>query len=327
MFDSALAWTPFLLSPIGLPQAVAQQWANKHGFSMDRYIRDGSFFLDVVLTTPIPHAVLIAARVWKSYAVPIRDGAGHNVRFLQLVKPLVDAIEAADDNDVYMLDGQLGPEDFNEIADNMRQMLAFVPEHHVLLRAQSANFIKRLDGVRRNLLTQQFRAKQRCFTIEHLLQCVCLSGLLKRAEYTQDVVIRALKIAVTDSGRLEHLVKVIHENRVIPSPSTLLRNRLTIHLGYCVWKQGQVLLLLSDEGGFVGWGSLDLSPRIGHEWLLSLRTDMSVSNLERAVDLVLQLGTTSVDRDKELDIELRGKCFLTLKVEVHLFSQMMPNEK
>ena len=288
-----------------------QQWAVKHNFSRDAYNRDGLFFLDVVLTAPLPHAVLITSSVWATYAVPLRDADGRKIKFLEIVKPLVEAIGAVDNiSGDAMADAPLGPDDFVQMADNMRHLLSFVSNHAILLRAESTHFIRRLELIRKNLLAQQFAAKQRCFAIEHLLQCVWLSGFLKRAEYTKEVVMRALTIAIQDKGQLNHLRQVIDGDGFLPSPSTILRNRLTVHLGYCRWKQKQLLVLITDPSGIVGFGTFDLSPRIGHEWLLSLRTDIIVANLSIAVGLALELGTGSIDRDKEIDIELRGNCML-----------------
>jgi hypothetical protein len=294
--------------------ATAQAWAQKHNFNMDHYIKDGAFFLDVVLTVPVPHAVLITSSVWSSYAVPIRDAQGHKIKFFELVKPLMQAIGDPTEDDENILGGPFGPDDFHMVSDSIRQLLTFVPHHAILLRTESAHLINRIDRIRKDLLAQQFSSKQRCFSIEFLLNCVCLSGLLKRAEYTQQVILRALKIAVPDKGQLQHLESVINNSRLIPSAATLVRNRLTVHLGYCVWKQGQLAELLNDPMGSVGWITMDLSPRIGYEWLLDARTDMRVSDLDRALALALELGTSSRDRDLELDKELRGIAINTIGV-------------
>ena len=50
---------------------------------------------------------------------------------------------------------------------------------------------------------------------------------------------------------------------MIPSPSTILRNRLMLHLGFCQYMCDVILAELDAPGGMVRWSTLDLSPRIG----------------------------------------------------------------
>ena len=128
--------------------AAVQQWADRYDLQLDPYIRDGAFFVDLVLSIPIPHAILVSAKQWSSYAVPMKDKNGHSIKFLEKVRPLVEAIgEVGNNDDSEILQGPLGPNEFHAVADAMRQLLTFVPQHNVLLRSESIHFIKRTPQI------------------------------------------------------------------------------------------------------------------------------------------------------------------------------------
>ncbi len=66
---------------------------------------------------------------------------------------------------------------------------------------------------------------------------------------------------------LKYYVDWIDNNRVIPSPTTLYRHRLTLHMAMCLRAQyaHQTLLL---AGGVVRWGTMDSSPQSGRNWIM-----------------------------------------------------------
>ena len=140
---------------------IVKIWSDRHNFSVDSYAVDDGLFLDVVLTLPVPRALLLAAKTWSSYIIPVKDEEGRKVKNLHLPGHLLEVLGVSMDdtsNDI-MHGGALGPEDFHNIADAMRHLLQHTPEHAVLLRGESQFYIRRLELVRKKLVMATIPSK------------------------------------------------------------------------------------------------------------------------------------------------------------------------
>merc|ERR1711862_228313 len=102
---------------------------------------------------------------------------------------------------------------------------------------------------------------------------------------TSKVICMAIKLAIKDEGQVRYLTNLMNEPGQNPSRSTLQRNRLTVLMGYA--RHLQVVSKVWDQcpGGYVKWGSQDLTPSLGREWLRSVCTECKVVDLEKAVEL------------------------------------------
>ena len=123
--------------------------------------------------------------------------------------------------------------------------------------------IARLEQQRELLLAQVYKAKMRNFDILHLLDCVVFSGFLKSVDRTKAAVLQSIRVISPDPNFLKQITDLIEGDHLLPSPSTILRNRLTVHLGYCVYVAFHINAEL--EVGIVRWSTLDLSPRAGYD--------------------------------------------------------------
>ena len=81
---------------------------------------------------------------------------------------------------------------------------------------------------------------------------------------------------------------MMSSKHALPSPSTLYRHRLTLHMAFCRLAQEQMRSMLSD-GLVVRWGTMDSSPQRAHNWLMVGFATMCVSDLGPSLQLAHRL--------------------------------------
>ena len=154
-------------------------------------------------------------------------------------------------------------------------------------------------------LLQSYEVKQKVYNTSCLVRTVVLSGRLKDAGLTKYVISQTIQLLVTDIGHRKYLEGVIEECGAITSRTLLYSHRLTVHLGFAVLQQIITDELMMALGGMVRFGSIDLTPSLGYEWLRSISIDCKVENLAAAYDLFSQLGQDGAD-DSLILHQVRG---------------------
>lgn len=264
--------------------------------------------IDVVFTAATPHAVLLASGEWTRYAHAIADSTGKRMRGWELAAPLLPPGERRLARAAVALNlaVETGPDTWDSMADVMRHLLRYLPAGHDLLAQETESWIQHLDNMKSMAIRQTVDAFQKHIKIDHLIECVMLAGTLRSALDTKYAIRKCLKVMVKDVGQLNHLLGILDGAHYVPSASTLRKHRLTVHLGFCRFLSVFVSRLL--EVGGVRWGSMDLSPQAGVNWLLQCSYDCLVTDLEECYDLssLLGVGGAQVADDANVLKDLRG---------------------
>lgn len=90
--------------------------------------------------------------------------------------------------------------------------------------------------------------------------------ILRNLADFSEVVRWGLRAGVSDAALRQHLLAELDRPHALPSPTTLRRHRLTLHMGFCMWEQTRTNELL--ERGCVAHGMVGSSPQGQHDWVL-----------------------------------------------------------
>ena len=118
--------------------------------------------------------------------------------------------------------------------------------------------------------TSSWKRCKRFFDLEFLLRCVQASSLTRSAADLAPCIQACIRIACPDTAIQQHLLSMITAQTSIPSVSSLVRHRLTMHMGFCMWQQELRETLLEQPGGVVVWRMVDSSPQGGWDAVLHL---------------------------------------------------------
>ena len=215
-----------------------------------------------------PHALLIRHKEACEYCIPVPDIARQCAGMRSdLVRTLWAAIELrrprpAEANAMEI--ESLTPGFLLENANFLRQHLHGIacPDGS---REPLQKCIDALCGMREGMLDTSSMVHQRAFAMEHLLNCLLAGGFLKAATGLRSSLLFGLRAAVRDEQVREFYEDLLVSPHAVPSATTLIRHRLTIHLAWCVQQQG-ILGSMLDRGGLTRFGTLDGSPQSGYDW-------------------------------------------------------------
>ena len=235
----------------------------------------------VTLAMPIPFAICTTSGAFTSYAVPAvggRVGAGMG---LTLVPDLVVVLRQPQDADAarLVIRQSYGPEALQSVGDIIRKLVSGVDVD----RQELISNMEFLDRVRREQLQQAMCRFNRAYNMTYLVQCLVLSGFLLNAHDIKPAVVICIAIILgPESSLREHFEKLFSHARSVPSPTTIYRHRLTMHIAFCKVLQYRYQEMLSDPAGIVSWGTLDKSPNRGWDFVLCGFATMPASTLVQA---------------------------------------------
>ena len=251
---------------------------------------------DLALCLPTPHAFLILLKQWPRLGLPqVLQGRSSGVwnsgrALLEAIEPQVPL--QAPVRQALNPDWVQDPASLLGIVRNLQQLLQPAWVAGGRLTQDTQENIRVLQSLRDSMLLDSVRMSRTMYDLTYLLQCVMLAADLKASERLPDVLLRCLRIAVPNPAVRSFYEQMLRETHRVPSSSTLLRNRLTVHLGYM-----RVRAMLLDKffdqtrqaPGVVRWSTMDASPHKGFEFVLSGHSTMALQDLPTAAKHAFQL--------------------------------------
>ena len=139
-----------------------------------------------------------------------------------------------------------------------------------------------LAGMREHIRKMELECwTRKHYNISFLVDAVALSGLLKRSTEMHDALVMALRLVAREPRTFQAYMQVLNSKRSLPSPTTIIRHRLSVLMAGCRVQQLHLEALLSDTG-ITQWGTLDASPKGGHEWQMLGFSKVANKDLESA---------------------------------------------
>lgn len=167
------------------------------------------------------------------------------------------------------------PQELLEITDLMRRQL------HAVLSPNKFRFgapsdiadlkskIEFLDQARSDMLATSMARQKASYKMSFLIDAMLLGGYMKSCKDLKASMCHALRLIIPKAGGIQDAyLQRLQDNIRVPGGSVLLRNRLTIHMGFCQ-RMSEISEKLLEGEGCVRWSTMDASPMIGYEWLLS----------------------------------------------------------
>ena len=302
-------------------EAIVASWSQRHPMIdfTSYYNANAELQLDITFTGATPHMVLLTSKAWSSYMFPFASPKGRLMK--HACDGDVDVLTGGRnfrnpvDDSFTLGDSTWGPQEWLSVGNLMRQLLQVEGRPGPLLAEEVGHSVQSIDRMRLALLHQACQAKRRTFKMEQLVEIVVLSGFLRDVSNTKDVIVMALKAVIAEPAQRDYLLGLVRQQRALPSPTTIRRHRLSIHMGYCRHWSAKFSAMMDAPGGLTGWATMDLSPQAGINWCLSARSDAKVSDLERAYDLSQRLGQDQ-DQDAEIMVELKRIILLRIGTPV-----------
>ena len=187
--------------------------------------------------------------------------------------------------------------DVHHLAEVIRTMQSCLslPAVDNTLREHLTRLTEWHADVRMQMLAAAATRAGRAYGYERVIHGVIASGLLKNVSELRAVLKHAIAATVQEPTLLDMLKKMLDEDHALPSATTLLRHRMSLHMCYCRALQHIHATMIGGTGGMVSWRSMDLSPQGGVEWVLHGASAVRHGDLDRALLLSLHIANHTDD--------------------------------
>ena len=257
-------------------QARVAEWRTRFAHMLPT-APSGSGCIDTLLCLPASHALLIGHKKWTTYAFPFpparrsRAGLGLNI-----LKGFLPARPAVNEDHLVTQHGLLSAESLESIADSIRSLQAGQRQPEAHINRQLGMLQQTLDDMYLEVHAKSTKA----FQMDFLVRCLLLGGHLRSQHSLQDALKAAILAAVHIPELRQHLLAEITSKQLrVPSPTTLYRHRLTLHVGFCMWMAAKTQELLNTSEGVVRYMTADSSLQGAHDWFLAGATTIAVDCL------------------------------------------------
>ena len=113
---------------------LLRDWSAQFGFDLSTYLCDGKLAVSTVLHMPLPHALLVANKVWQSWMMPFLVGTERRGHAYALGAQLYSTAVPRDVDLDPIGQDTFGPHEMLQIADVLRHCLAGLPQATQILR-------------------------------------------------------------------------------------------------------------------------------------------------------------------------------------------------
>lgn len=192
-----------------------------------------------------------------------------------------------------------------------RQHIEAVPGAEDLLDVVG-NHIKRLQGMRDNLMLHRDHLARRAFKMDILVNTIILSGLLRDSQDMGDALDMAIELCVPEPNLKAYFKDLRRQPHSTMSSTTIKRHRLTLNMAFCAVSHEVFEQMEGQGGSMVAWRTMDLSPGGGYEWLMHGVSLMLEADLPKAYALSDELLIRLHPGDEKL-IQLELSDFLGLQ--------------
>ena len=262
--------TAFLDQGEGDLGVALQGWAAVHNLSLDDLLDSNGRVL-LTIKMPTPHGILVQRQQWSSWALPliaerrVAAGLGYS-----LIKPLLSEVDVAGlCRDARETCQEMGDSDIGDLLsenglyvllNTLRRAYADHPSEQ--LAQQIRWFQRRRDMV----LEGRLQSTRKAYAMELIVNSLLLAGFLRNVGHYADALRFATVAAIQDPALQKHVLSGLFKVKASPSPSTLRRHQLTIHMGHCLLEQELTARFL--EKGCVRYSQVDSSPQGFMDWVM-----------------------------------------------------------
>ncbi len=222
-----------------------------------------------------PTAILCALRRWTSFCFPWSRGRKSAGLGLNFIRHLTRGLEPRHGQDSEDAADAFSADSVQSLADLLRVLSQHCPEHERDIAFQVA-WLQRL---RDSMVQQAHLRGQSAYTMIHLVNCMMLACKGKDMHRVRDIMKAAVNAAVREDAVRRHYLAMLDEPRQVPSPTTMYRHRLTLHLGYCRLLAALTRECMGRPGGICRWGTVDSSEQGNFDLLYHGVTTMAVVDL------------------------------------------------
>ena len=300
--------------PYGQPlREVLQEWRNRYN-NGEPFKSEHEGTVAQAIAMPLPHAMLCNSGQWRYWGFPVASGRRGGGLGLAIIKPWISVagdlrpFQQADIEDPMH---ELAPDLLQGLGDCMR-----LAAQNEASQDQLRFYIGWVQNLRTTMLRHSLGLSRRVYSMSQMVQFMLVAGLLTQGGHLYHVVIGSLKAAIQDKAVQNHYVQMMSSKHALPSPSTLYRHRLTLHMAFCRLAQEQMRSMLSD-GLVVRWGTMDSSPQRAHNWLMVGFATMRVSDLGPSLQLAHRLYELRASRDEQ-ELTEASDAMYRLKVKLEL---------
>ena len=257
----------------------------------------------IVVSIPIPHAVLASRGRWKSHALPAPVGKSAKARMLRYWvslkrlsslrrglpgEPIADDVDD-DDSNVGVASAApqnlLSQEHCQRLANLLRLYMTTISHLDVDLKEEVKYYIVELQSLCDNLVQQSARHATQAYQMDFLISCIVFSGFLSNAAIVRGALLHGLRV-VFPSELLQMFGERALQDHGVPSRTQIYYHRLTIHLGWCLVRKASNLQL-TEAAQVSVYLTIDSSPQGGYDWLehsITIIPETEVVDLLRAVN-------------------------------------------
>ena len=147
---------------------------------------------------------------------------------------------------------------------------------------------------RRDLILEgTLQSTRKAYSMELIVNSLLLAGFLRNVGHYADALRFATVAAIQDPALQKHILSGLFMVKASPSPSTLRRHQLTIHMGHCLLEQELTARFL--EKGCVRHSQVDSSPQGFMDWVMHGSRTMLNEQLVDAKKAADCLADDSVD--------------------------------
>lgn len=119
-------------------------------------------------------------------------------------------------------------------------------------RQDITGYIGWLQGARDSFVSSTVMKNQKAFRMSFMVVALVAAGFLKNTSSLNDALRVAVHACVKEPNLRDLLLSELdREARAIPSSSTVLRHKLSLHMGHCRWVSELTEAMVSDASGAV----------------------------------------------------------------------------
>ena len=233
--------------------AAIAEWRAKHNGGRSFANESAAMPCRLDASMPAAHGLLVLRGTWREWAFPLVGGrqgtaVGMSLPELKCFRGgrRLDPAPAAAPTTSTGPDSY-HPSMFQGIADELRLLLAQVPEPTPQARARVEHFTTWAQGMRDHMVASSQRTGGFVHCMQELVSAVLMSGLLRAAPDLRQAMLHSVRVLVPEGAVREYYIEQLLSGNRLPSTSSLYRHRLTICMGYAALMQKRMASLL--EGG------------------------------------------------------------------------------
>eukprot|EP00969_Alexandrium_andersonii_P287481 12709500-Alexandrium_andersonii.AAC.1 len=94
--------------------------------------------------------------------------------------------------------------------------------------------------MRDSMILESVGLSRKAFDMEYMITAIVMSGMLKAASTLERVLRSAVMLITREQHLRDHLLSLLgtgQSGRAPPSRCTIIRHRLTVHMGWRSWEQ------------------------------------------------------------------------------------------